>query len=67
MFGDKKVLRINSSVTKSGSESMGTTVQESEVRVFPPEYFGDLSSRSSMILYFKGKYAELRKLNCYRD
>ena len=35
-------------------------------KVFPPEHFGDLPSQNSMIIYFKGKYVECKKLNCYR-
>ena len=66
-FGVKKILKVSNSVTQSNQTASGRSVQETETRVFPPEYFGDLSSKSKMILYFKGKYAELTKLNCYRD
>lgn len=65
-FGMKKILRISNSVTQSTQTTSGRSVQEAEIRVFPPEYFGDLSSKARMIVYFKGKYTELTKLNCYR-
>ena len=66
-FGMKKILKVSNSVTQSGKSPSVRSVQETETRVFPPEYFGDLSSKSKMILYCKGKYAELQKLNCYKD
>lgn len=66
MFGMKKILRMGNSITRSDKISAGQSAQEAEIRVFPPEYFGDLSFKSQMVLYFKGKYAELTKLNCYR-
>ena len=66
-FGMKKILKVSNSITQSSQTASGRSVQETETRVFPPEYFGDLSSKAKMILYFKGKYAELTKLNCYRD
>ena len=66
-FGYKKVLKQSNSETKSQNNSSGWSIQESVEKVFPPEYFGDLSFRSSMIVYFKGKYAELTKLNCYKE
>lgn len=66
MFGMKKILRMGNSITRSDKISAGQSAQESDVRVFPPEYFGDLSFKSRMVLYFKGKYVELTKLNCYQ-
>ena len=65
-FGMKKILRGSNSLTLSSQASAGYSTQEAEVRVFPPEYFGDLSSKQKMILYANGKYSELTKLNCYR-
>lgn len=67
MFGSKKILRISNSVSHSKQTTTGKSVQEVETRVFPPEHFGDLPSKSKMILYAKGKYAEITKLNCYKD
>ena len=66
-FGMKKVLKVSNSVTSSQTTTSGRSVQETTEKVFPPEVFGDLSSEKKMILYFKGKYAELTKLNCYQD
>lgn len=67
MFGSKKILRISNSVSHSKQTATGKSVQEAETRVFPPEHFGDLPSKLKMILYAKGKYAEITKLNCYKD
>ena len=66
-FGKKKVLKISNSETMSQNNSTGRSVQESTEKVFEPEYFGDLSSNNKMIIYFKGKYCEATKLNCYKD
>ena len=66
LFGMKKVLKMGNTLTQAERPSAGYSAQETEVRVFPPEYFGDLSFKSKMILYYKGKYAELTKLNCYQ-
>lgn len=66
LFGMKKVLKMGNTLTQAERPSAGYSAQETEVRVFPPEYFGDLSFNSKMILYYKGKYAELTKLNCYQ-
>lgn len=66
MFGTKKILKVSNSLTNSSKSSSGKSVQEIDTRVYPPEYFGDLSAKSKMILYAKGKYAELTKLNCYK-
>ena len=66
LFGMKKVLKMGNTLTQAERPSAGYSSQETEVRVFPPEYFGDLSFNSKMILYYKGKYAELTKLNCYQ-
>lgn len=65
-FGMKKVLKVTNSVTFSEHSSDGYSTQEAEVRVFPPEYFGDLTSHQKLILYANGKYTELTRLNCYR-
>ena len=70
MFGQKKILRAGRSQSSSGSssfDSYGRSSQEALDKVFPPESFGDLSSRGKEIIYLKGKYAELNKINCYRD
>lgn len=65
-FGMKKVLKISNNITHSSQASSGRSVQEAEIRVFPPEYFGDLSLQSKMIIYYKGKYTEISKINCYQ-
>lgn len=67
LFGNKKVLRVGNSLTESNQTSSGKSVQEAEEKVFPPEHFGDLPASGKMILYFKGKYCECEKLNCYID
>lgn len=64
-FGMKKILKVGNSVTLSTQSSQGYSVQETEIRVFPPEYFGDLTSNKKLILYANGKYSELTRLNCY--
>lgn len=68
-FGTKKVLRVSNSETKTKTEnnSTGRSVQEATEKVFLPEYFGDLPSSHKMVVYFKGKYCECQKLNCYKD
>lgn len=66
-FGMKKVLKVSNSVTRSKTTTSGRSVQETTEKVFPPEKFGDLSSEKKMVIYFKGKYAELTKLNCYQS
>lgn len=66
-FGVKKVLKISNSETMSQNNTTGRSVQETTEKVFLPEYFGDLSADNKMIIYFKGKYCECQKLNCYRD
>lgn len=66
-FGMKKILRVSNSLTQAQHVVSGRSVQEAEIRVFPPEHFGNLSAQDKMIIYFKGKYAELTKLNCYKD
>lgn len=67
LFGNKKVLRVGNSLTESNQTASGKSVQEAEEKVFPPEHFGDLPASGKMILYFKGKYCECEKLNCYID
>lgn len=66
-FGKKKVLKISNSETTSQNNTTGRSVQEATEKVFEPEYFGDLSAENKMIIYFKGKYCEATKLNCYKD
>lgn len=66
-FGKKKVLKISNSETTSQNNTTGRSVQEATEKVFEPEYFGDLSANNKMIIYFKGKYCEATKLNCYKD
>lgn len=66
-FGVKKVLKISNSETMAQNNSTGRSVQETTEKVFLPEYFGDLSSNNKMVIYFKGKYCECQKLNCYKD
>ena len=66
-FGKKKVLKISNSETTSQNNTTSRSVQEATEKVFEPEYFGDLSSNNKMIIYFKGKYCEATKLNCYKD
>lgn len=64
-FGLKKILKVSNSFSSGAKVSTGRTVQEADTKVFPPEYFGDLSERA--VLYFKGKYVEMKKINCYKD
>lgn len=66
-FGTKKVLKVSNSHTVSKNDSSGLSVHETTEKVFPPEHFGDLPSQNSMIIYFKGKYTECKKLNCYKN
>lgn len=65
-FGTKRILKVSNSVSHANQRSSSRSVQETETRVYPPEYFGDLPSTAKMIVYFKGKYCELTKLNCYK-
>jgi type IV secretion system protein VirD4 len=65
-FGMKRILKVSNSITQAEHSSFGRSIQEMEVRVYPAEYFGDLPSLSKMIVYCKGKYIELTKLNCYK-
>lgn len=66
-FGFKKVLKISNSETMSQNNTTGRSVQEATEKVFSPEHFGDLSAENKMIIYFKGKYVECQKLNCYKN
>lgn len=66
-FGTRKVLKISNSETTSKKTSNGRSVQEGTEKIFNPEYFGDLSSQNKMIIFFKGKYIECNKLNCYHN
>lgn len=65
-FGTKKVLKISNSETMSQNNSTGRSTQETTEKVFLPEHFGDLPSQNKMVIYFKGKYCEATKLNCYK-
>ena len=60
-FGNKKILKWNDS--GGGKKS----ISDGEEPVFPPAYFGDLPAEKKMVVYFKGKYCELKKINCYVD
>ena len=64
-FGSRKVLKVSNTETKAQNSTSGRSVQEATEKVFPPEYFGDLSADKKMVIYFKGKYCECKKLNCY--
>ena len=66
-FGSRKVLKISNSETMSQNNSASQSVQEATEKIFPPEYFGDLAAQNKMIMYFKGKYCECEKLNCYKQ
>ena len=65
-FGSRKVLKISNSETMAEKNSTGRSIQEATEKVFPPEHFGDLPSHNKMIIYFKGKYTECDKINCYK-
>lgn len=67
LCGTKKVLKISNSETQSQNESVGRSVNEAREPVFYPEDFSDLPATNSMVLYYKGKYHRVRKLNCYQD
>ena len=73
LFGTKKDLSATSSMTRPSAfnytdrATSGRSIQEKEIPVFPPQYFGDLPERNKLILYFNGRYAELTKLNCYKS
>lgn len=63
LFGQKRVL------TRSNSESIHSksiSVSEGFEKVYPPETFGDLPATGEEIIYFKGRYAKIQKLNCYK-
>lgn len=66
-FGQKKILKISNSETNSKNSSTGLSIQEASENVFNPDYFGDLPSNGKMVIYFKGKYCECYKLNCYKN
>ena len=66
MFGFKKVLKVSTSETMSEKNSSGRSCQETNEKVYPPEYFGDLPDKGNAVIYFKGKYCEVQKLNCYK-
>lgn len=64
-LGMKKVLKISNSETFTKNNPSSRSVQEATEKVFPPEHFGDLSAEHKIIIYFKGKYCECKKMNCY--
>lgn len=66
MFGFKKILKVSTSETFSEKNSSGRSCQETTEKVYPPEYFGDLPDKGNAVIYFKGKYCEVQKLNCYK-
>lgn len=65
MIGSKKILKVSNSFSSATQVSTSKSVQETETKIFPPESFGDLSDQA--ILYYKGKYVKLKKLNCYKS
>lgn len=65
MIGNKKVLKVSNSFSSATQVSTSKSVQETETKIFPPESFGDLTDQA--ILYCKGKYVKLKKLNCYKS
>ena len=66
-FGSRKVLKISNSTSKAQNGNISQSVQETTEKIFPPEHFGDLAFQNKMIIYFKGKYCECEKLNCYDE
>jgi type IV secretion system protein VirD4 len=62
LIGSKTRLKINESL---GSSSRSKNLQENIEPVYRPEYFSRLPSTGKGILYAKGKYIELTKINCY--
>lgn len=64
LVGSKVRLKVNESF---GSNSKSKNLQEQVEPVYRPEYFSRLPSEGKGILYAKGKYAELEKINCYRS
>lgn len=66
-FGTRKILKVSNSETLSQNKTSGYSIQEAIEKIFLPEYFGDLSNDNKMVIYFKGKYCECKKLNCYKD
>lgn len=66
IFGQRKVLKISTSETKAKGDSTGRSIQESTELIYPPTHFGDLPANGKMVVYFKGKYTECLKINCYK-
>ena len=64
-FGKRRILKRSNSESHSQNETTSWSVQEADEQIFRPEDFGYLGTNA--VLYFKGKYAMIRKLNCYRD
>lgn len=68
LCGIKKTLKSSTSISSTRiSTTEGSSVQEAEIRVFPPEYFGDLYSKGKAVIFLNGKYTEIDKLNCYDE
>lgn len=67
MFGKRKILKVSNSLSDSENKTSSRTVQETEELIFPQNHFGDLPSKDTLVLYFKGKYIECEKLKCYKD
>lgn len=63
LIGSKTRLKVNESF---GTSSKSKNLQESLEPVYRPEYFSRLPSTGKGILYAKGQYIELEKVNCYR-
>ena len=66
MFGEKKVLKLSTSLGDSkGGTSGNISVNEAKEPVFEPQYFGILPELNKEIVYFKGRYIETTKIKCY--
>lgn len=66
-FGMKKGFKVSNSMSGSGNKGESRSVQEIEEPVFTPQDFGDLPNTGEEIVYFKGKYCRLKRLNCYQS
>ncbi len=64
LFGKKWVLKRSTSLTNSSdqSSSNGISVIEDREDIYTPADIMDLPSDNSMLVYFKGKHAKLRKI-----
>ena len=67
LFGKKKVLVQNNSVSDNNNDhsTSGITITQQEEDIYPPQVFGDLPDTNSLIVYFKGKHAKLKKLRAF--